>query len=120
MSVWTHPVQMVTGLALWALWFAAVYSLLSVGCAKWPPPMEAGPLTWINAALLGLTIVTVVALLWAGWHCRRLHCRMQSSGMENVSAHRRFTVSVAMALYFLAAFAVVAIGTPILIYPPCV
>ncbi len=115
MNFWSHPLHIVLGLMIWALWFVAMYGLLSVGCVVAPPAAQAGSLTWINVALLGLTLLTTAGLVGAGWRCRK-----QRASMEEASAHRRFTVSVASVLYGLSAFATASIGLPVLVYPPCV
>lgn len=115
MSFWSHPLHIVLGLVVWALWFVAMYGLLSVGCVAAPPPAQAGTITWINAVLLGLTLLTSAALIWASWRCRQ-----QRAAMAEASSHRRFTVSVASILYGFAAAATALIGLTVVVYPPCV
>uniref|UniRef100_UPI0017EDA1FE hypothetical protein n=1 Tax=Methylibium sp. TaxID=2067992 RepID=UPI0017EDA1FE len=67
----SHPLQLVLGLTLWAVWFCVAYGGLSVACAVAPPPPERGAWTWVNGSLLLLTLATVLLLAWAAWRCTR-------------------------------------------------
>jgi hypothetical protein len=57
----THPLQLVPGLIIWALWFIAIYGGLSVACALAPP----------NAITLLLT--DGIPPVRAGWPVHQ-HC----------------------------------------------
>lgn len=115
MTHWTHPAHMVSGLVIWALWFVVVYAFLSVSCAVAPPDEALGRTTWINTVLLLMTALTACLLMAAGVRCWRVR-----RSMTQAPHHRRFSVSVAMTVYGLSALATLAVGLPVLVWPPCV
>lgn len=119
MRDWTHPVHMFLGLTVWAVWFAAMYTVLSVGCAFATPSPQAGSATWINAALLAMTIITTVLLAWAGLCCYRVR-QQQRKTMQQVSPQRQFSVSVSSILYGFSAASTLMVGLPVLVFHPCV
>lgn len=108
----THPLHLVTGLAIWALWFVGVYGGLSLGCmiSQMPQVLEAG--SWINMTLLAFTLLVVVLLFTLAIKC----WRGASPGMPKLP---KFIRRVAGALYVAAAIAVMAVGLPMLVLPPC-
>jgi hypothetical protein len=108
----THPLQLVLGLVVWSAWFVALYGGMSVGCALAPPDVARGPLTWINGALLVLTVATLAPLLY--WSLRCWRARKASANRE-----QRFLATMGAAVHMVAAGAVAAIGLPILVLPPC-
>jgi hypothetical protein len=110
-----HPVHLVLGLIVWSAWFVAMYGGLSVACAVAPPGASAGALTWINGVLLLLTVVTAAALLYAAWWCWRA---LQPAAGDARVAH--FIAGVSAALYLASSVAVVAVGMPTIVLPPCV
>jgi hypothetical protein len=109
----THPLQLALGLVVWSAWFVALYGGMSVGCAVAPPDVARGPFTWINGALLVLTVLTLAPLLY--WSLRCWRARPGSADRE-----RRFIAAMGAAVHLVAAGAVVAIGLPILVLPPCI
>jgi hypothetical protein len=110
-----HPVHLVLGLVVWSAWFVAMYGGLSVGCVVAPPPETAGALTWINGVLLLLTAVTAVALLYGAWWCWRA---LKAAASDTPIA--RFIAGVSAATYVASSVAVLAIGLPTTVLPPCI
>ncbi len=111
-----HPAHLVLGLVVWAVWFVAMYGGLSVACAVAPPPVADGALTWVNGLLLLLTAFTAAALLYAAWRCW-----LASRAEDDVSgvARSRFIPVVSATVHLSAAMAVLAIGVPAIVLPPC-
>lgn len=109
-----HPLHLVLGLIIWAAWFVAMYGGLSVACSVASPAPADGAQTWINAALLALTLVITVLLLIQGYRCWRA-----SSSAENGGRSRRFISRVAAGVYLLSAIATLMIGLPVIALPPC-
>jgi heme/copper-type cytochrome/quinol oxidase subunit 2 len=109
----SHPIHLVLGLILWAIWFVAIYGGLSVGCQVAPPVAEQGALTWLNAALLLFTLVTVLVLLVFAWLCRR------ARGATDDHTGR-FVTGVAAGVYLAAAVITLVIGLPVIALPPCI
>lgn len=115
MTHWTHPAHIVSGLVIWALWFVVVYAFLSVGCAVAPPDQALGSVTWINGILLLLTVLTTLGLIAASVRCWRVR-----GSLTEATHQQRFVVSVALCVYALSAFATLAVGLPVLVWPPCI
>lgn len=107
----THPLHLIIGLALWCLWFVAIYSGLSVACAVAPPAPESGALTAINVSLGLLTAVTVALLAWLAVAC--LRAARRSAGLA------RFVAGVSAGLYLYSAIGVLFVGIPVIGVPPC-
>jgi hypothetical protein len=110
----THPLQLGLGLVIWSAYFVAIYAGMSVGCAVAPPDEVHGPWTWINGVLLLLTLVTTAVLLYWSRACWRAPAR------AGVDQHRHFVARMGAAVHLIAAGAVVAVGAPLLVLPPCV
>ncbi len=108
---WMHPVHLFAGLVIWSLWFVALYGGLSVGCAVAPPAAEQGALTWLNGGLLMLTLVVTALLAYAAWRCWRL---------APAGDAQRFVLRVAVGVYLVSAGSTLAVGLPVIVYPPCV
>jgi len=107
----THPLHLVLGLIVWAVWFVVLYGGVSVACKLAPPDPAAGALTWINTLLMPLTLVVVALLGWTAWWC------WQSAETEPL---RRFLARTAACLYLLSALATLAVAMPMLFLPPCI
>ncbi len=110
-----HPLQLVLGLSVWALWFVVAYGALSVACAFMPPAVERGAVNWLNGALLLLTLLTTAGLLWAGWWCWRA---AQAAALAG-HARSRFVAAVSAGLHAGAAASTVFVGLPLFVLPPC-
>ena len=111
-----HPAHLVLGLVVWAAWFVAMYGGLSVACAAAPPPVAAGARTWVNGLLLLLTAFTASALLYAAWRC---WLAARASTEAAGAARSRFIPAVSAAVHLSAAVAVLTMGVPAIVLPPC-
>lgn len=110
-----HPIQIPLGLVIWSLWFVALYGGLSVACSVAPPPADDGAWNWLNLALGGLTLATLLALLWLA----RRFCRMTAPG-HGLNERQVFVTRMAAGMHFIAALATLFVGIPLLQLPPCV
>ncbi|SHN11442.1 hypothetical protein [Phytopseudomonas punonensis] len=108
-----NPIHIITGLTIWGLWFVALYGGQGVGCSVAPPPLEDGPWTWLNLALLVLSALTTLLLLALAQLFRKAARRRGCSDRE------RFVASVSAGGNLIAAIAVVFIALPIMALPPC-
>lgn len=106
-----HPVHLILGLSMWALYFVLVYGGMSVGCEVFEVSNQQGPWTLINGFVLLLTIVFIIPLLWLAWQCYR------QTPAEPGQA--RFMMRLSAVLYTLAAGATLLVGMPGSLYPPC-
>lgn len=107
-----HPWHLLCGLTVWAAFFVVIYGGAAVGCAVAPPQPESGAFTWINGAVLGITLLTTLLLLALGRACYKRTPTRPNEG--------RFLLRLAAALYALSALATLVVGLPAAIYPPCV
>jgi hypothetical protein len=110
-----HPVHLVLGLIVWALWFVALYGGLSVVCELAPPDAACGALTRINAAVLILALLVAVFLFRQAGRCWRV---TPASGAGRTT--ERFIGWVGTAVYVASAVASLALGLPGMVLPPCV
>ncbi|UCJ15804.1 hypothetical protein K5Q02_18500 [Pseudomonas sp. MM211] len=108
-----NPIHIVTGLSIWSLWFVALYGGQGVGCSVAPPPLEDGPWTWLNLALVALSLLTTLLLLALA----RLF--QKAARQPDRSDRERFVASVSAGGNLIAAIAVVFIALPIMALPPC-
>ena len=109
-----HVFQVVLGLVIWSVWFVAVYAGLSVGCAVAAPDPAAGAVTWLNGTLLLLTLLTTLLLAFWARRCWRVSVEAQADSME------RFVTRIAAVVHGVSAASTLAVGLPIIVYPPCV
>lgn len=131
----THPFQLVLGLILWALWFVVMYAGLSVVCETAAPAQEQGPLTWLSAGLVLLTVLTFFLLLFLAQRCWRARQRLLRSAHDAKSSEneakpnsqttasrqdQQRVASVATLAYLVSAVAVLLAILPLSLLPPCV
>lgn len=112
-----HPVNLVLGLIIWALWFVLLYGGLSVGCAFVPPDTEAGAWTWINAASLIAALIVSSYLLVCAYGCWKAPSLAQATDAEPLKA---FISKTSAAVYLVSAFASMMLALPGAILPPCI
>lgn len=108
-----HPIHLVLGLTVWAVWFVIIYSLLSIGCAG--TPITASGSIWINIIILCFTLLVLIALVYfttAYWQTNKDHFRT-SKGVV------RFIIWVSLGGYLIAIIALFSIGIMVLFFPPC-
>lgn len=110
-----HPIQLVLGLTIWAVWFVVIYAGLSVMCQQQPPGLEQGSLTSLNLVLMAFTMLTSGLLLFMAHRNWRDAHRM----WRGQPPARRFIVRVSVGLNLVAALITLAIGLPAVVLPPC-
>lgn len=117
-----HPWQLLIGLSIWALWFVLVYGAISVACSAAPPPPERAMTSWINGALVVITLGVTAALGAAAFACAKGARRIRSSaGADDRSdGLPGFIATAAAALYAVAALSTLFAGLPLLFVSPCV
>lgn len=108
-----HALHLVLGAIIWSGWFVLMYISLSVVCSLMPPATSQGAMTWINGKLLLLTLLVFLWLLVFGYHSWQ-------NATTSISANQRFIGQVSAGVYLLFAVAVLMIGMPVIILPPCV
>ncbi|PFG53404.1 hypothetical protein ATG98_2511 [Marinobacter sp. LV10R520-4] len=112
-----HPVNLVLGLIIWALWFVLLYGGLSVACAFAPPDAEAGAWTWVNAASLILAFIVAGYLLACAYGCWKASSPPHIAGAEAVNP---FISKISASVYLVSAFASLMLTMPGVFLPPCV
>lgn len=112
-----HPVNLVLGLIIWALWFVVLYGGLSVACAFAPPQTEAGAWTWINAVSLVLALIVSGYLLVCAYRCWKAS---SPSHVVEVEPLQTFTSKTSAAVYLVSAFASLMLALPGVLLPPCI
>lgn len=111
MSHPTHPLHLIGGLSLWAIWFVITYGGLSVAC-RWQDDQADSLLSFTNPVLLLFSVVMILVLIRCmqrSWHAAR----------EVKPGPSRFITTLAAALYAASALAVAAVALPLLRLPPC-
>ena len=109
-----HPLHLVLGPTLWAVWFVVIYAGLSVACRLSPPAADQGAMTWISGLLLLMTVLVILLLLILGRWCWR-----EASTNPSLSRNRRFISRVSAGAYLVMAISSFLIGVPIILLPPC-
>lgn len=125
-----HPLQLVWGLIIWAIYFIVLYGGMSVACRAAPPGAEQGHFTWINLNLLLLTLMVGSWLLYQAYRCRRAAARarpasqgeidLRHAGADQLEGVRAFIIAIGGWIHLLAGVATLAVGTPLLVYAPCI
>jgi hypothetical protein len=110
-----HVMSIVFGLIVWAVFFVVIYGGIGIVCGVAPPPVEQGPLTWINLVMGLVGILFTLYLAWGSWHCWK-HAPRFDQGRE----HDRFIARIAAFVYAFAALSTFAVTLPVVLYPPCV
>jgi hypothetical protein len=111
--MWLHPLQILLGPSLWALWFVALYGGLSIACVR-APPATSGPGNWLS---ITLAIVSLgLAGLLAGCALRCLRAARQAAA---TSPGASFVGRLAAGTHFAAALSMLFIALPLVRLPPC-
>ncbi len=113
-----HPVQLVTGLALWFVWLCAVYGGAAVACAVAPPPVQAGPWNGLNAGLIAVSAVFAAGFVWAA--LRQAKAAKGFQGTEPAVRRQKFFASAAAVLHGVAAVSTLVVALPMFVLAPCV
>lgn len=110
-----HPLQLALGLTVWFAWFAMKYGALVIACEMAPPQAELGAFTWINIALLFVTLAVAGLLLYWANNC----WRAAQVGKDQETPSRLFIARLGAGLNLVGAIATLSLGGVILILPPC-
>lgn len=110
-----HPLHLVIGLTIWAVWFVASYAGISAGCMISSSPQTLGPLSWINISVLIGTLAVSALLLWLGISCWSYSIQKKNDTPQNSLIQR-----VSAGLYLFSALAVIAVAVFLFRVPPCV
>ena len=110
-----HPVQIPFGLAIWSLWFAAMYGSHAVVCSIAPPPPEQGIFNWLNVSFGVITLIVVALLLGLSRRSWKL-----SRPPHDLDERQVFVTKVASGIHFIAALATVFVGLQLAFLPPCI
>lgn len=111
MSLRPHPMHLVLGLTLWAVFFVVVYGGMSIGCEISAARDSTTFLNPINAFVLLVTVLFTVLLAWLAWACHKATPEAPNQG--------RFLARLAAVLYAVSAVSTLLVGLPGVIYPPC-
>lgn len=114
-----HPLQLVAGLTVWAVWFTLVYAGVSVACDVAPSALRSGPWNPVTGCLLLFTMLVIALMAWAAWRCARAASRTAQPRADGQRDGRRFVAWVAAALYATSAVSTAFVGLPLLVLPPC-
>jgi hypothetical protein len=104
------------GLSLWAVGFAALYAVFSLGCesawATQPGWLGVSVLSWWLAALWIVLLASLGGLVWRAWR------RWQRA--RDAPLDQRFLGRLTVLLHGAAVLAMFWTGVPILVLPVCI
>ncbi|MDO6442839.1 hypothetical protein [Marinobacter sp. 2_MG-2023] len=112
-----HPINLVLGLIIWALWFVLLYGGLSIGCAFAPPDAGDGAWTWINAASLVVALMVTGYLLTCAYACWKASSPSSAAKAQPLNT---FISKTSAAVYLVSAVASLMLVLPGVRLPPCV
>ena len=130
--------QLILGLIMWALYFIVLYAGLSISCEYAAPEPHTSAANWINIALLALTLLVTVVLLFQarrGWRIIQLVKKTRpdapaknqqednqqaNNQQENLPTTPQFINYVAVCIYGVAALATLINGLPLVLLTPCI
>lgn len=108
----THPIHLVSGLTLWALFFVVIYAGLSVACSVAPPDPERDMFTGINVGVGVVTLVTTALLGWLAW-------ASVTAGRRAALRRECYFAYVSAGMFLFSACGTLFVGLPIAMLPPC-
>lgn len=112
-------IGMVAGFIVWSAYFAALYSVLSVGCAQGLDQVRVLGVDAVWLTLVLLTLITLIAIASFGWHS--LHAA-RTALAEVDATHLPSADFMALTAALLAALALVAtawVALPLFFLPTC-
>ncbi|WP_133130716.1 hypothetical protein [Legionella yabuuchiae] len=108
-----HPIQLVLGLVIWAIWFVILYAALSISCEA--SVDLTGSFNWINLLLFGITLATLAALIGLAY----LIWTRNRQDLKKKTTSSRFIFWLSLGVYLVAIGATSSIGLMTLFFPPC-
>lgn len=109
----THPIHLVSGLTIWAVWFVGIYAGLSVACSVAPPDPGRDMLTGINLAVGVATLATTALLLWLSW-------ASVAAGRRAERRRECYFAYLSAGVFLFSAGGTLFVGYPVVFLPPCV
>lgn len=106
-------------MAVWALHFVVVYSLVGLGCERGVLLQPLARLPLLSWVLVLVTLAALAVIAWLGWRAWRRWNALGVEQVPRVQPRERFMRLVTAMLALLAFIAVVFTATPILMLPPC-
>lgn len=104
---------------IWAVHFAAVYGTAVVACGRWATSPDAtAPIAWAAA----VTVLALAALGWcvaAGGSARPVLRPSAALDDDRPAGRATFIATTTALLVLVAAVAVVAVGTSVVLVPAC-
>ena len=120
----TYPLSALAApMAVWAVHFVVVYSLVGLGCERGLLLQRVAALPMLSWNLMLVTAAALALIAWLGWHAlrrwRALRNRGDAATPPPPAPHERF-MRLATALLALLAFIAVAFtATPVFMLRPC-
>lgn len=108
----SHPLQLVAGFIMWAIWFGLMYGFLSIQCIE---QSNLQRFSWINALLLLFTIITTAILSFLAFTMARTLLITEKKDKPT----RYFILWMGCCVYIVAAFTTLFTGSMALFFPPC-
>lgn len=111
----------ISAMIVWAVWFAAVYALVGLGCEEgWQQRRVLGT-DLLSAALAASTLLALLLMAWSGARGWRGWRRGQAQpGRDHEHAQRRrFLGRMMLVLAAIAMAGTLMIALPLLLLDPC-
>lgn len=105
-----HPLQLVLGLAVWAVWFVAAYAGVSIGCIADQRGSGVSP-GLLRGLLLASAALVLTGLAFGAVRCMRAGRHAQGAG--------RFVAAAGACLHLAAALSVAFVALPLGWLPVC-
>lgn len=111
-------------MAVWALHFVVVYSLVGLGCERDVLLQRFVTLPLLTWVLLMVSLAALILIAWLGWRAWRIWNALDANRSiagtaPRVQPRERFMRLATALLAMLAFIAVVFTATPILMLQPC-
>lgn len=106
-------------MAVWALHFVTVYSLVGLGCERGVLLQRFALLPLLTWVLVLVTLAALGAIAWLGWRAWRRWSTLDGEQAPRMQPRERFMRLATALLAMLAFIAVVFTATPVFMLPPC-
>ncbi len=110
----------ISGLIVWAVHFAVVYSLVGIGCEQEWHRMPLVGMNRLTALQIALTLAALALIAWIGWDGWRSYRNADRGGAKREDSGRwRFLSLVTIAIAVLAFVSTIMTAVPIIMLMPC-
>lgn len=106
-------------MAVWALHFVVVYSLVGLGCERGVLLQPVAMLPLLSWVLVLVTLLALATIAWLGWRAWRRWNQLGAQQASRAQPRERFMRVVTLLLSLLAFIAVVFTAIPMFVLPPC-